>query len=288
MLCHCRYLDTTLSPTVQLEVLQVPFVADGTVTGLRDKGLFPVKRKALSVSQCQRRFCVQRHEHRGRTACRMKRSTHLAACLPTNAANTARTASYQQNQPCTCHCRTRRRATYVLLVHTNQDAEHLEHVDHRREHSVQYRHPENQPSTCRCLKRRRARPQTGSITVLLFHTSRDAEHLDLTARRNTARGGKPAIPTWYMPCRKRRWARPPCSITVLLVRTGHDDEHLGPSDNRREHSARRKIPGKYVKMYQSHRRLKQELHPLSSQAKRTTRKHIQSQKNSKLYVSGNT
>ena len=35
----------------------------------------------------------------------------------------------------------------VLLVHTDQDAEHLEHVEDRKEHSVKYRHPQNQQST---------------------------------------------------------------------------------------------------------------------------------------------
>ena len=34
----------------------------------------------------------------------------------------------------------------VRLIRTDQDAEH---VDHRREHSMN-RHPENQPCTCRC------------------------------------------------------------------------------------------------------------------------------------------
>ena len=52
------------------------------------------KQEVAQVALCVP-VSVQRHEHRGRTACRMKRSTHLAANLPTNAGNTARTVSQQ-------------------------------------------------------------------------------------------------------------------------------------------------------------------------------------------------
>ena len=75
----------------------------------------------------------------------------------------------------------------VLLVQTDQDVKHLEYFHHRREHSEQDRHQENQPRTCRCLERQRARPQIGNITVLLFHTGQDTEHLGLTAREGTQR-----------------------------------------------------------------------------------------------------
>ena len=61
----------------------------------------------------------------------------------------------------------------VLLVHTDQDAQHLEHVDQKgtqREISSP-----GKPAKLMLLPRRRARPQTGSITVRLFHTGRGQE-----------------------------------------------------------------------------------------------------------------
>ena len=58
--------------------------------------------------------------------------------------NTTRGATYPASQPLHMPLPKKddERRT-VLLVHTDQDAEHLEHADRRKEHSVKFRHWEN-------------------------------------------------------------------------------------------------------------------------------------------------